>query len=489
MTEFKLPDLGENIETAEVTRVLVSEGDRIGAEQNVLELETEKAAFELPCPHAGTISKIHVSEGDTISVGDAVLTIEVAEAAEKAAEEKGPAAEKDQAEAPAEAAQEETAEPAEEAAEAQEVLAREEAEEPAELEEEAPQPEAAIQQRAPAERAKPPEGKQPERKRAPADRAARKAHPVRERAEPDGRKAAEARLPAAAGPATRRLARELGVELDRVQGSGPGGRITRDDVKAHVRDRGKQAPADVAVPPLPAFSQWGPVERQKLNKVARTSAERLSLAWRVVPHVTQHELADITELEAARTRYEKDRPESGPKVTVTVLICKAVVAALKAFPQCNSSFDSSSGELILKRYYHIGVAVDTEHGLLVPVVRDVDQKSVVHLAEEIAELAEKARNRKLDLSDLRGGTFTVTNLGGIGGTAFTPIVNYPEVAVLGLARARWEQVIRDGSPDIRLLLPLSLSYDHRVINGADAARFIVHVAKLLSDPSQMLFEG
>lgn len=243
-------------------------------------------------------------------------------------------------------------------------------------------------------------------------------------------------------------------------------------------------------PPLPDFSQWGPVERRPMNKVAKTSAERLSLSWQLCPHVTQHDVADVTDLEAGRKRFVSNRAnESKPKITMTAVVMKAVVAVLKEFPHFNASYDSKSQEIIEKHYYHLGCAVDTENGLLVPVVRDCDKKSISELAEEIATLADKARKRKLDISDMQGGTFTITNLGGIGGTAFTPIINYPEVAILGLSRSRWEPTVRDdGSIEPRLIMPLSLSYDHRVINGADGARFTRRVAEMLSDPFRLLSE-
>ena len=227
-----------------------------------------------------------------------------------------------------------------------------------------------------------------------------------------------------------------------------------------------------------------------MNKLTRTAAANLSLSWSVVPHVTQHELADVTELEAARQRYSQSSAskEGGPRITMTVLAMKAVVTALKAFPKFNSSYDAATGEIVLKKYYNLGIAVDTEQGLMVPVVRSVDTKSVLQLAGELTELAQKARDRKLTLPEMQGGTFTITNLGGIGGTYFTPIVNYPDVAILGMSRTSHQQIVVDGKPQIRLMLPLSLSYDHRVINGADAARFIVKLSRLLSDPFQLMSE-
>jgi pyruvate dehydrogenase E2 component (dihydrolipoamide acetyltransferase) len=287
--------------------------------------------------------------------------------------------------------------------------------------------------------------------------------------------------PVSAGPATRRLARELGVDLGDVHGSERGGRITRDDVKAFVKHR-LQRPAEREgrAPPLPDFSRFGPVRRQGLNKVARTAAERLSLAWRTIPHVTQHDTADVTDLEAGRRRFNDEHRDKAPKITMTALAIRAAVAALKAFPRFNSSLDAGAGELIVKDYIHIGIAVDTEAGLLVPVLRDADKKTLVQVATELTALAAKARDRSLTLADFEGGTFTITNLGGIGGTFFSPIINYPEVAILGIGQADMQE------PTKRLRLPLSLSYDHRVINGADGARFIRAIATMLADPFRLL---
>jgi pyruvate dehydrogenase E2 component (dihydrolipoamide acetyltransferase) len=279
----------------------------------------------------------------------------------------------------------------------------------------------------------------------------------------------------AAGPATRRLARKLGVVLERVNGSGPRGRVTQDDVIAFSR---QGAPAQTAAPALPDFSKWGPIEAQELEPIRKKTAEQMHVAWSQIPHVTQHDLADITDLENFRRAQEGQKP----KLTVTAFALKAAVIALKEFPQFNASLDLAGNRLVQKKYWHIGVAVDTDRGLLVPVIRDVDRKSVHDLAAELVALAEKARQRKLAIDEMRGGTFTITNLGGIGGIGFTPIVNYPEVAILGLSRGRLEPVVKDGQIVPRLMLPLSLSYDHRVIDGADGARFARRIAAMLENP-------
>lgn len=448
--EFKLPPVGENIEKADIGNIRVSVGDAVTPGQVVMEIETEKAVFDLPCPEGGKVTAIRVKSGDSVSVGDALLILESSAGAS--------AGETAKAEPPPE-------KPVQRAA------ANEPAQKP-------------VQTAAAPDRTAPAASTPPRQVVAPSAPAS--APPT------DSTETTAA--PAPAGPATRRLARELGVDLHRVKGTGAGGRITAEDVQAYVHNvmTGLEVPAAYpsGAPPLPDFKQFGPIERKLLSKLMRTAAANLTLSWTQIPHVTQHELADVTELDAARKRYMQSRtgPDGGAKITMTVLAMKALVTTLKSMPHFNSSLDTSSNELIVKRYYHIGVAVDTEHGLLVPVLRDVDQKSVVQLASELTDLASKARARKLAPHEMQGGTFTITNLGGIGGTYFTPIVNYPEVAILGMSRTSWQQVVIDGQPAIRLMLPLSLSYDHRVVNGADAARFVVKLAGLLSDPFQLLSE-
>jgi pyruvate dehydrogenase E2 component (dihydrolipoamide acetyltransferase) len=459
MIQVKLPEIGENIETAEVSQLLVSEGDTIQANQNVMELESEKAAFGLPSPKAGKVTKIFVKQGDTISVGQPLFEIDETAAGQASPTQATPPKEQ-------QAKKDESSGPQAKTFPAQVTTAR-----------------AATQVTEGTSERVITDGKGKERRATAKD-------VVAERGTADHQQGGDgqSKPPAPAGPATRRLARELGVDLRKVKGTQPGGRISRDDVKTYARERLKAGPRERETPALPDFGKWGSIKRQRLNSIARTAAERLSLAWRTIPHVTQHELADITELEAARERFNRSRAEAEPKITVTVLALQASVAALKAFPHFNSSFDAGSGELILKEYYHIGLAVDTKQGLLVAVVRDADKKTTVQLAGEVAGLAEKARNRSLIPEQMEGGTFTISNLGGLGGTGFTPIINYPEVAILGVSRARWERVHRDGKFVKRLLLPLSLSYDHRVINGADAVRFIEKIADLLSDPFKLLAE-
>jgi pyruvate dehydrogenase E2 component (dihydrolipoamide acetyltransferase) len=432
--EIKLPELGEGLTGGDVLDVKVKSGDVVAKGQALLEIEAEKSTVEVPAPVAGRIAELLVQKGDHVEVGQAFCRIETDGAAKPAA----PAAP------------------------------------PRRTEEPAKQPTAEASQDN-GQRAKKPQ---------PAPVA-----PAREAAPQPAAAPAKGKL-VPAGPATRRLARELGIDLGHVSGTGPGGRITPEDVKDHVRQLAQRpAPtaggADVTVPPLPDFTRWGPVERRPLDGVRRKTAEQMSLAWSVIPHVTQHDLADITDLDTFRRQHEG----RGPKLTVTAFALKAAAIALRQFPQFNASLDLASSHLIVKDYVHIGVAVDTERGLLVPVIRDVDKKSINDLAEELADVADRARQKKVPIEELRGGTFTITNLGGIGGTAFTPIVNYPEVAILGLSRGRLQPVVKDGQVVPRLMLPLSLSYDHRVIDGADAARFTRRLADMLERPLVMLLDA
>ncbi len=297
----------------------------------------------------------------------------------------------------------------------------------------------------------------------------------------------------AAAPSVRRFARELGVEVADVAGSGPAGRVTMEDVKTHVRAGagrgGPAAGAPAPAAPLPDFSKWGPVQREKMSNVRRATARNMAQSWPTIPMVTQFDKADITELEQLRQQFGKRVEAAGGKLTPTAVILKVVAAALKRFPQFNASVDMASEEIVTKQYVHVGVAVDTDRGLLVPVLRNVDQKNVIQLAVELGQIAQKARDRKLGLDDMQGGCFTISNLGGIGGTAFTPLVNGPEVAILGVSRGSVEPVWGDDQWQPRQLLPLSLTYDHRLIDGADGARFLRWVCEALEKPFLLMLEG
>lgn len=437
--EFKLPSLGEGVSSADVADVLVKEGDTVTEGQSVVELETEKAVVEVPSPGAGKITKVHIKNGDTVKAGQLIVTIQGAGGGAPAAA-KAPAAP--------------SAEPAKPAAK-----------EPAK---EAPRQPTTVMTTAETVSSAP--------------------------ASTNGHSGP----PAPAAPSTRRMARELGVDLRQINGSGPGGRITHEDVQAYVRTRMQslttQKPTTVraasagglTAPPLPDFSRFGAIRREGMSKIYRTAAENLTVAWNVIPHVTQHDRADITDLEAARKRFADGIGKNGPKVTMTAIVMKALARCLQAFPKFNSSLDPETFEIVFKEYYNIGCAVDTPNGLLVPVVKDCDKKTILQIAQDLTELAGKARDKKLPIDAMQGATCTVTNLGGIGGVGFTPIVNYPEVCILGMSRGQSELKLVDGKVVERLMLPLSLSYDHRVINGADAARFLVTLCNMLADPFQLL---
>jgi pyruvate dehydrogenase E2 component (dihydrolipoamide acetyltransferase) len=471
-TEFKLPLISEGVEAADIAAVHVHEGDVIQAGQIVFEVETEKAVAEIPAPQAGRVEKILVKQGQTVKIGQPLLTIDesAAQSAGAPGTTASPAA---KTAAPATETKTATANPSPRSSTPPATAAP---------------PKQPMAQPAPAKAAAAPPPAAPATVAAAPELSPPNIAPGRGEASDNGHDSA----PVPAGPATRRLARELGVDLHRVTGTGPGGRVTGDDVQSFVRSlttgRAVQAGPPGGGVTLPPFDRFGPIERVPINKLGRVSAANLTVAWQTVPHVTQHELADVTELEEARQSYVRNIGQNAPKVTMTSIMVKAAVGALKAFPHFNSTIDMAAGELIVKHYFHIGVAVDTDFGLLVPVIPDADRKTVLMIAQELGALAAKARERRLDLADMQGGTFTITNLGGIGGTAFTPIVNYPEAAILGMSRTQKQLKLVDGKVVERLTLPLSLSYDHRIINGADAARFIVKLAGILSDPFKLLIE-
>ena len=431
--EFRLPDLGEGVHEGEIISILVSQGDHVEEDQPLLEVETDKAAVEIPSPYAGTVSQIHVAAGDLVRVGDALVTFETVEG---------------------------------------------EAE---------PQP-------APEEN-----GSEPEPKKEPEEQPSPEAPRERDR-------------PVPASPSTRRLARELGVDLHRVSGSGPGGRVTAEDVRAFDERGGKEAappkeeqaeegrapieglspvrPSAIPVPELPDFGHWGTVERVPLRSVRRTTARHMALSWSQIPHVSHQDVADVTALEAFRQQHKDGIAAQDGSLTLTIFVLKAAVAALKAHPRFNASLDARTEEIVLKKYYHIGIAVDTDRGLLVPVIRDVDRKSITELSIELKELVERTREGEAQLEEMQGGTFTITNPGPLGGTAFAPLINYPEVAILGMAQARWQPTVQGESEKAsitpRLQLPLVLSFDHRVVDGADAARFTALIVEILQDPDKLM---
>ncbi|PKN62950.1 MAG: 2-oxo acid dehydrogenase subunit E2 [Deltaproteobacteria bacterium HGW-Deltaproteobacteria-15] len=428
---FKLPDLGEGIHEGEVLQVLVSEGDDIQEGNPILEVETDKAAVEIPSPYTGKVKKILVKPGDSVRVGDELIIFDVAEK-EGLAQEEVPKAEPSPVEKP-------------------------------EMEKKEPAP--------PAEAAAKPQ-------------------------------AVEGPVPAA--PSTRRLARELKVDLHQVSGSGPGGRVTDEDVKSFAAGKGAEKkekvpeereraarPLEKAGPELPDFSKWGPVEKVPLRSIRRATARQMALAWSQIPHVNSMGEADVTLLDGFIRKHKADIESKGGRLTLTVFALKAAAAAMRANPRFNASLDPAAGEIILKHYCHIGVAVNTDDGLIVPVLRDVDRKNITELSIELKAMVERTRGRKATLDEMKGGTFTITNVGPMGGGYFAPIINYPEVAILGLGSAKWQPVVKEkpgGGHEIlpRLIMPVVLGIDHRILDGADALKFIDMFSRAMGDPEKML---
>lgn len=464
LKEIVVPDIG-NYAKVDIIEVLIKAGEKIGVDAALITLETDKASMEIPSPYEGVIKELKVKVGDKVSAGDVICTIEVAgeagsaeSAAQKTAEksEKAEKTEKSAAGADREAGATRETKESNESKETKEISKTKAA--------------------------------APEIVEIPVLTASASVH---------------------AGPGVRRLARELGVDLSRVQGTGRKDRILQSDVQKYVKNilQKVQSGAGVALgstgagvnlsqgilgplanlPPWPQtdHSQFGEVVREPLSRIKKLSGGFLHRNWVMVPHITQFDEADITELEKFR-KESQALAEEGVKLTPIVFIMKAVTAALQAFPSFNSSLDANGTDLILKKYFHIGVAVDTPNGLVVPVVRDVDQKGLFQLAKELGEISKKARNGQLKAQDMQGSSFSISSLGGIGGTAFTPIINVPDVAILGVSKASMKPIYQDGEFVPRLMLPLSLSYDHRVIDGAEAARFIVYLVKQLSDIRRLL---
>ena len=421
--DLTLPALGEGADSGVVVNLFVKEGDQIAKDQPVLELENEKAVATIPASSAGTVSKLYVKTGDKISVGQRILSLQ------EAGEKPGP-----------ERKAETKAQPTAKAAARKPAELREEKPEEVEAEEPAPRP----------------------------------------------------GITPAASPSIRKLALDLGIDLSRVHGSERGGRIVQADIRAYIQrlqQVGSKAPStpssgaakEKAVPEPVDFAKWGPVSKKPVSPLRQVIARRMTESWHAVPRVTQFDEADITNVMALRKAHADAYEKKGARLTLTSFALKAVVETLKKHPALNSSLDEAGQEIISKEYFHIGVAVDTEAGLLVPVIRDVDKKSMFDLSKELEDLAKKARERKLSTEEMKGGTFTISNQGGIGGGHFTPIVNHPEVAILGLGRGGMKAMIRKDKIEPRLMLPMALSYDHRVIDGAVAARFVVDLVKAFEE--------
>jgi len=441
--EVKVPDIGD-IDAVDVVEVLVAAGDRIARDDSLITLESDKATMDVPAPASGTVQEVRVKAGDKVHEGTIILTLEVAEEAEVVEEE------------PENAAVETEGKSSEPPAQSSEAEEKQASEPP------------------PVERSAPPESMEPEPE----------PHPV-EVVQADFSRVY-------ASPAVRHFARELGVDLTRVHGTGRKERILKEDVQAWVKkavtEPGAATGVGGAIPPMPAidFSKFGDVEKVALTRVQKISGPNLQRSWLNAPHVTQHDEADITELEAFRQEHKAEVKAQGFSLTPLAFIMRAVVRALEEYPRVNSSLDPDGEHLILKRYYHFGIAVDTEEGLMVPVIHDVDKKGIVDLARELAEVSKQARDRKLTPDRLRGASFTISSLGGIGGSFFTPIINTPEVAILGVSRHRRAPVWNGTDFEPRLMLPLSLSYDHRVIDGALAVRFTTYLSQILGDMKRLL---
>lgn len=425
--EFKVPELGENISSAQITKVLVSAGSAIVKDQIVLEIETDKATVEIPSEVVGIVKEVKVKDGDKVAIGSTAFIIETTSSS--ASLEIKPTTQ--------------TLQPKVEAA-----TTSTEQSTYTKVIEHTHIPQSVI---------------------IPKD-------------------ISKVVVPAA--PSVRRFAREIGIDINQVRGTGNGSRISIDDVKLYAKNLNQQiqkggmvgSGVTIAKETLPDFSKWGDIDRQPMSNIRRKTAEHLSYAWATVPHVTQFDKADITELEKLRKQFGKQVEAAGGKLTITAILLKVIASAMKEFPQFSSSVDMEKNEIIYKKYINIGIAVDTEKGLLVPVIRDVDKKNITQISVDLADVSKKARDKKLSIENMQGGCFTISNLGGIGGTYFTPIVNTPEVAILGVSKSTIEPVYIDGEFKPRLMMPLSLSYDHRIIDGADAIRFLRWVINALENP-------
>ena len=477
--EYRLPELGEDIETGDVISVYVSAGDTVSPEEPLMEIETDKAAIEIPSPAGGVVKELHVKEGETIKVGQLLITIDDSAGNGEEAKPEPPAKEEIPEEPATQGEEKKTRE------DTPELDFKEQKDEESET---SPSPEEAIKK----------------------DEATKKDEPINKEAvketkqkvaASDGKEAPT--QPAPASPSVRRLARELGVDINNVTGTGPGGRISESDLRmstsahkeAKARKEAKEpvpeTPAPVKETPektrAPVSVKPGEDERVKMSKVRRLTAERLTEAWKA-PHVTQYDKADITELEELRKQYGGSVEEAGGKLTMTAILIKVISRALKQFPELNASVDMDKSEIVYKHYYNLGIAVDTERGLLVPVIKDADNKDLTELSVELADISARSRDKKITADELRGGTFTVTNLGGIGGTYFSPVLNAPQVGILGVSRASVEPVYIDEEFVPRLMLPLSLSYDHRLVDGANAIRFLRHIIGKLEEPHGWLLK-
>jgi pyruvate dehydrogenase E2 component (dihydrolipoamide acetyltransferase) len=447
--EIKIPDIAENVETGLIAGILVSEGDKVSADQPVVEIETDKATTDIPSPFDGVVGEIKVKEGDEVKVNQVIMIIETEGEGEGEGEQEGSEQEKDN-----DREKDENKKETNSGTEGENEKADEEEKEEDDEDETTDEKD---------------EGNDDDKK---------------ETAKKDDSETKDlSDVPAS--PSVRRLAREMDVDLTKVEGSGPGNRITVDDVKSFAEKPEKSETSNKSIR-LPDFSHWGPATKEQMTTIRKITAKNVSEAWQTIPHVTQFDEADITNLENFRKQHMGKVEKAGGKLTVTAILLKIAGFALQKFPRFNSSLNAENNEIITKHYYNVGIAADTPQGLLVPVVRNVNSKSLQELSVELTELAQKARDKKLSTEEMQGGNFTISNLGGIGGTAFTPIVLPPQVAILGVSRAAYKPIYNDGELEKRLIIPLSLSYDHRVIVGADGARFLRWVCDVIEDPYAIL---
>mgnify|MGYP006280611183 CR=1 FL=1 len=468
--EVKLPEISENIDTAEVLSISVSQGDMVEEEQTIAEMETEKAVFEVPSPVKGKITEILIEKGQEVQVGDVIAKVDTEEGGDEEEKAKGTTEEEEKEEA------EETEIEEGEKEGQEEGKGKEKEEEKAKEPKEEKEP----QEIAERQKGKPKEAKEEEKdKKEPEETEPETETPEEEKAETEPAPSKEKPVPAA--PSVRALARDLGVDIRDIPGSGPGGRISEEDVKAYTKEQVTRGP-QMPMQQLPDFTQWGDVTREPMTKVRKITADNVAASWISIPQVTQFDQADVTEIENFRKKYAKTVESQGGKLTVTSILLTIMARALKVFPRFNASLDMQNKEIIYKSYINIGVAVDSERGLLVPVIKNVDQKDLTELSVELTDKAERTRNKKIKPDEMEGGNITISNLGGISGTYFTPIIYAPQVAILGVARSSYQPVATEDGVDTRLILPLTLTYDHRIIDGADGARFLKWIKQVLEDP-------
>lgn len=476
--EVKLPEVSDNVETGDVLKVLVNVGDKIEIDQPLVELETDKATFEVPSTESGTVKEINVKQGDTIRIGAVILTLESngEEKTEEKSDEKTDEKTEDKSD---DEKKEKNVEEKKEKGNEKKKEKGKVKEDKEEEEKEGSKEEDKSDEKKDEDKDKNSDEKEEKEKKEESEKK-------------DDRKSKESsdtidinlnKISVAASPSVRRLARELSVEINSVTSPDESGRITEDDIKKYVKARLSDSSSGFSISQkaLPDFSKWGEVEIQPMTKIRAITGEAMTYAWTTIPMVTQFDKADVTQLEEFRKKNLKKVEEAGGHLTITSILVKVCEAALRNFPQFNSSIDLQKKEVVYKKYFNIGVAADTDRGLLVPVIKNADKKTITQISIELKELSEKARNKKITLEEMEGGNFTISNLGGIGGTNFTPIVYSPQVAILGVSRGSKEAVFINDKFEPRLMLPLTLTYDHRIIDGADAARFLRWICEVLEN--------